>query len=241
MKTSYCVSISVLTLATLITAIPCTTDPPTSLVTSVLETTSTSEATTSTIVDMTIAITNLYGTQLSLSFGVDSGFPTPLGDPQPTILPDASSTQYVYPTGWAGRMTIGPDLNPNSSKIEGSYTHSPDIDVSYVDGYTVPITCSSKGVAITGCNIELFNQPGITCDDEMDGPICLNPARNVPDGPASCFFEACAGAAFTYPNDNEANADNFGSNLVSCCIGTSCMAPLRQGNTTTTCASTSSP
>jgi hypothetical protein len=75
--------------------------------------------------------------ELSLSFGMDSGFPTPLGDPQPTILLDASSTQYIYPTGWTGRVAIGPDLNPNSSKIEGSYTGPPDIDVSYVDGYTV--------------------------------------------------------------------------------------------------------
>jgi hypothetical protein len=232
MKTYFCAGVSVLTLATLIAAVPCT-DPSTSPVTSAPGTTSTSVATTSTIADMTIAITNLYGTQLSLSFGVNSGFPTPIGDPQPTILLDASSTQYIYPTGWAGRVAIGPDLNPDGSKIEGSYTGPPDIDVSYVDGYTVPITCSSEGVVITGCNIELFNQSGITCDDEADGPICLNSAQNVPDGPAPSFFKACAGAAYTYPNDNKANVSNLGSNLVSCCIGTSCMAPLRQGNTTT--------
>jgi hypothetical protein len=204
-------------------------------VTAASRTVSTSAATT---VDMTIAITNLYGTQLSLSFGVNSGFPTPLCNSQPTMLPDSSSTQYIYPTGWAGRVAIGPNLSPYGSKIEGSYTGPPDIDVSYVDGYSVPITCSSEEVAITGCNIDLFNQPGITCNNKIDGPICLNPAQNVPDGPAPCFFEACAGAAYTYPNDNKANVSNLRSNLVSCCIGISCIAPLRQpGNTTTTCTS----
>jgi hypothetical protein len=80
MEISYYVSILVLIFATLITAILYTTDPFTSLVISALGTTSTLEATTSTIVDITIAITNLYKTQLSLSFSVDSGFLTLLSN-----------------------------------------------------------------------------------------------------------------------------------------------------------------
>ncbi len=177
---------------------------------------------------MTISITNVYGTQLSLSFASNAGGPAPVGNPSATILPDASPTYYAFPTGWAGRINVGPNTNPLGSKIEGSFTGPPDIDVSYVDGYSVPITCSSEGTAVSGCNIELFKQPGITCNNQVDGPVCLNSAQDIADGPAPPFFTACAGAAYTYPNDNEANVSNLKSNLVSCCIGTSCEAPSRQ-------------
>lgn len=177
---------------------------------------------------MTISITNAHGTQLSVFFASDAGGPPPVGNPSATVLPNASPTQYEFPTGWAGRIYIGPNTKPLGSKIEGSITGPPDIDVSYVDGYFVPITWSSNGVAVSGCNIDLFKQPGITFDNQVDGPVCLNSARNVAGGPAPPFFAACAGAAYTYPDDNDANISNLGSNLVSCCIGTSCKAPSRQ-------------
>ena len=177
---------------------------------------------------MTIAITNQYGSHLSLSLASNADGPSPMGSPTPAILPNASPTQYIFPTGWAGRVCIGPNLNPNGSKIEGSFTGPPDIDVSYVDGYSVPITCSSEGVAVSGCNIDLFRQTYILCENQVPGPVCINPAKDIPDGPASRFFATCAGAAYTYPNDNDANASNLGSNLVTCCVGTSCKAPLRQ-------------
>ncbi len=178
---------------------------------------------------MTISMTNMYGNQLSLSFGSNAGGPSPVGNPSATILPDNASTQYAFPTGWAGRVYVGPNLNPDGSKIEGSYTTGPpDIDVSYVDGYSVPITCSSEGTAVSGCNIDLFKQPGIPCNDQVDGPVCLNSAQNIANGPAPPFFAACEGAAYTYPNDNEANVSNLKSTLVSCCIGASCQAPSRQ-------------
>ncbi len=177
---------------------------------------------------MTISMTNIYGTQLSISFLSNAGAPSPVGNPSATVLPNASPTQYTFPTGWAGRIYVGPNLNPLGSKIEGSFTGPPDIDVSYVDGYSVPITCSSQGIPITGCNIDLFKQPGIQCDKLVDGPVCLNPAQDIPNGPAPPFFAACAGAAYTYPNDNKANVSNLGSKLVSCCIGALCKAPSRQ-------------
>lgn len=185
---------------------------------------------------MTISVTNVYGTQLSLSFGSNAGGPSPIGNPSATILPDNSPTHYAFPTGWAGRIYVGPNTNPLGSKIEGSFTGPPDIDVSYVDGYSVPITCSSEGTAVSGCNIDLFKQPGIICSNQIDGPVCLNSAQTIANGPAPPFFTSCAGAAYTYPNDNEANVSNLKSNLVSCCIGTSCKAPSRQlptrGNST---------
>ena len=71
---------------------------------------------------------------------------------------------------------MGPNLNPDGSKIEGSLTGPPDIDVSYMDSYSVPITCSFEGIVVTGYNIDLFNQPDILCNNQVDGPIYLNPA-----------------------------------------------------------------
>jgi hypothetical protein len=210
---------------TLVTAI-CESPPPSTSATSI-STTSTST------VDLTIGITNSYGSPVSLSFGLDQGYPTPLGDPQPTVLPDSSTTQYIYPTGWAGMISIGQTLNVNNSLIEASYTNGPYMDISYVDGFSVPITCSSEGVPVIGCNIDLFNQTGRICKDQV-GAVCLNSARTMPDGPAPCFFAACAGAAYTFPNDN--NASKNTSTSVACCIGTSCPVPLRQlGETGSTC------
>ena len=229
MKTSYIVRISVFLFAALAVTTPCSTDPPSPTDPStVIAAVGITSVVTNKPADLTIAVTNLYGSPLSLSFGVDSGFPMPSGgEPQPTVLPDSASTQYVYPTGWAGNIFVGQGINVNNSLIEGSYIDTVDVDVSYVDGFSVPIACSSGGVAVTGCNIDLFNQSGIACDDEVEGPVCLNPARTTPDGPPACFFAACTGAAYTFPNDNNALGGGL-SSLVSCCVGASCPAPSRQ-------------
>ena len=64
--------------------------PYSTVITSVA--TSTLTATSNTGLEMTIAITNLYRTQLSLSFGLNLGFLLLLGNLQPTILSNSSST-----------------------------------------------------------------------------------------------------------------------------------------------------
>jgi hypothetical protein len=53
---------------------------------------STFTATSDTSLEITIAITNLYKAQLSLFFGLDTGYLPLLGNLQPTILLDSSST-----------------------------------------------------------------------------------------------------------------------------------------------------
>ena len=177
---------------------------------------------------ITILIINIYGTQLSVSFDSDVGGPSLIGNPSATVLPNALLTQYAFPAGWAGRIYIGPNTNPFGSKIEGSIISPPNIDISYIDGYSVPITCSSNGVAVSGCNIDLFKQPGIIYNNQIDGPVCLNSVRNIAGRPTPPFFAACAGAAYTYPNDNNANISNLRSNLISYYINILYKAPLRQ-------------
>lgn len=178
---------------------------------------------------MTISIDNAYGTQLSLSFESNAGSAPPVGNPTPTTISPASATQYTFPKGWAGRIVVGPNTNENASKIEGSYTDGPpDIDISYVDGFSVPITCSSEGVVVTGCNIDLFEHQ--SCETLVPGPVCLNPARFHDNGPPTSFFAVCAGAAYTFPKDDLANKASLRSKLITCCIGTSCKAPDRQSS-----------
>ena len=106
--------------------------------------------------DLTINVVNSFGSPLSIFYGSNAGAPTPVNNPGSGTL--SSSTQVLFPSGWAGRITIGGNYDPKGSKIEASYTspdYVPDVDISYVDGYSVPITCSCAGVAVTGCNGEL--------------------------------------------------------------------------------------
>ena len=63
-----------------------------------------------------------------------------------------------------------------SNKIERSITGPLDIDINYMDSYSILIICSSDSIAVFECNIDLFKQLGMTCSDQVNSPICLNPA-----------------------------------------------------------------
>ena len=43
---------------------------------------------------------------------------------------------------------MGPNLDPDGNKIEDNFTGPLDIDVSYVDGYSVPTMSSSDGIQV---------------------------------------------------------------------------------------------
>lgn len=176
---------------------------------------------------LTISITNSYGTPLSLALGSNFGGPLPDGNPEPTTI--ASTASYTFPSGWAGRIAVGKSLAVANTLIEASFGNGPcAVDVSYVDAYSVPITCSVGGSAVTGCNIELFDQ-GIECDTpSKEHGVCINSSAHKDDGPPPAFFAACEGAAYTFPNDNTATDGGVESRLISCCIGTSCPPPPQQ-------------
>ena len=159
-----------------------------------------------------------------MSFDHNAGGPDVIGGPlSPTTIGAGSTTFYSFPTGWAGRIYVGKTTDPANSKIEGSVTGTPDMDVSYVDGYSVPIVCTSAG-KVSGCNTELFGLNGNKCGQNVDisgFQICKNPALTLNDGPADSFFAPCQGKAYTYPNDNDANYYNVDA-TTNCCIGTAC-------------------
>ncbi|KAI4187594.1 MAG: hypothetical protein L6R41_002699 [Letrouitia leprolyta] len=186
--------------------------------------------------DLTITITNSYGQPLSLAFDVNAGSSSFRGTPQPTSLGQAAVTSYAAPSGWAGRISVGKIDHVDNSKIEGSFygAGNGDIDISYVDGYSVPVTCSVGGKVVTGCNVELFDQgcnsPDIPSEMGPDSKpaVCSNGARASAWGPASSFFAPCSGAAYTFPNDNDANTGMIKDTQISCCIGVSCDASPHQ-------------
>lgn len=178
---------------------------------------------------MRIIIQNHWPEPLSLDFGDNEGSPGALGSP--TAGPLGTETTIVYPTGWAGRINIGKTVHSADSKIEGSTTGANDIDVSYVDGYSVPISCSNHVEVLSGCNIDLYTTGNCT-NMVGDKEVCLNPTQDIADGPATDFFLPCQGAAYTFPNDNIANNGNTKSVDHWCCIGTEamgCKGPERQG------------
>ena len=181
---------------------------------------------------MTWRISNNYGIPLSVSYLNNADSPSAIGCPGAAQLAPSATTEVVFPTGWAGRIFVGKEARAGDTLIEGSTTGANDIDVSYVDGYSVPITCGTETEVLTGCNIDLWKQ-GTSCTDlDGDNSICRNPTVDIPNGPASAFFQPCQGAAYTFPNDNVANCGDTGSELVTCCIGTEatgCKAPARQG------------
>lgn len=108
MKTSC--QIAILVIAALVAATPC---PPAATVTvtfgktnsiSALSAVTSAPEAGSTATDgsgnyMTIAVTNVYGNHLSLSFDSNAGGPSPVGNPPATTLPDNAFTHYAFPTG----------------------------------------------------------------------------------------------------------------------------------------------
>ncbi|KAM0804273.1 hypothetical protein BDR22DRAFT_970092 [Usnea florida] len=176
------------------------------------------------------------GPDLYASFGHNAGSPTAISYPGNGAI--GSSFEAVYPANWAGRIAIGKDNDPDyinrGSLIEASYdSGAPFVDVSYVQGFSIPIVCSCGGPnagVITGCNVPLYHDNGAPCPSPGPSSICFNPSSNSPQatgGPVPPFFSPCAGAAYTYPNDNGAGG-GCGSNLISCCIGSTCPADPKQ-------------
>lgn len=170
---------------------------------------------------VTVSITNKHTASLSVAVTSGSSAPSASGNPQPSLLDD--TTQFYFEKGFSGRIGVAPQLDSADTKIELNYDKSVYADVSYVDGYTVPITCScDKETVYMGCNIELWNTTQ-DCPDQGDGPICYNPAAANVDGPTDPFFAPCQGAAYTFPADDRATGACKGS-LISCCVGADCPA-----------------
>lgn len=152
------------------------------------------------------------------------------GYPQPGVLEPSKTSTLVVPTGMGVNMAFGSSVLGSTVEMNRARPQA-HIDVSFVEGYTLPIVCSVKGsLPLTGCNLDLWeyaaNVTRAPCPDTQPWG-CKNTGRFV-NGPALAFFAPCSGAAYTYDRDNRANQGCNGAEEFHCCVGTKCPAVDRQ-------------
>ncbi|KAK5652408.1 hypothetical protein OQA88_10601 [Cercophora sp. LCS_1] len=163
---------------------------------------------------------------------INNAGPPTGGQPASGTLGVGARAQIVYPTGWAGRIAVNDakhsSFRGDESLVEASFTIQKDvsedfatydINVSYVDGHTLPIvcTCAANGARLSGCDVKLWNQ-ALVCPENNGNGACKNPHRydNLIQV-AHPSFAACANQAYTFPDNNEANSNGeCQSGLVEC-------------------------
>ncbi|POS81015.1 hypothetical protein DHEL01_v200588 [Diaporthe helianthi] len=193
---------------------------------------------------LTISVVNKMPAAVSTSYVGNAGAPGPVsgGTGTGTLKPGQTAT-LVAPQDWAGNVAVNlvrdPEtnekynMNGDVSLLEGSlmswggHGYRVDMDVSYVNGFSVPITCScnADSAVLSGCSLDLWTT-GSSCSgaagtDNGQG-ACANPLR--PDDSAqlgaTSFFAPCEGAAFTWPRDDANSEGMCQSAQVTCCVGT---------------------
>ncbi|KAI1268828.1 hypothetical protein F5Y18DRAFT_439424 [Xylariaceae sp. FL1019] len=163
----------------------------------------------------------------------------------PAAIHDSAGVIEVFgeriitvPQGWAGNIAIAEEgwmTRDSNSLLEGSFvvqagSQFPQItlDVSYVDGFTVPITCICADQVLLGCNLDLnYRCPA---EHRITEKACRNPNRELPPEQRESFMSECAGMAYTYPADDMATINGIAgcNNRILCCIGTACKPHPRQ-------------
>ncbi|KAI0159557.1 Osmotin, thaumatin-like protein [Xylariaceae sp. FL1272] len=138
----------------------------------------------------------------------------------------------VLPQGWAGNIAMaekGYMTRDSNSLLEGSFvvqagSRFPKItlDVSYVDGFTVPMTCICGTNVRLGCNLDLNRRCPARL--QISEKACRNPSRELPIGEYESFMDACAALAYTFPTDDLASINGIDGceDSIRCCIGTAC-------------------
>ncbi|KAB5523165.1 hypothetical protein GE09DRAFT_1154217, partial [Coniochaeta sp. 2T2.1] len=121
---------------------------------------------------VTFTITNHNTAPIFTKHEVDAGYSTERDNmATPGVMRVGAVAEFAVPTGWAGRVAVvenggGRDIVGDESLIEANYivpnrdgftVAIADVDVSYVDGFTVPIVCECGGVGlVTGCTKDLW-------------------------------------------------------------------------------------
>ncbi|KAJ0120886.1 hypothetical protein J7T55_015623 [Diaporthe amygdali] len=187
---------------------------------------------------LTIQIINSYGLEITTAHASNAGSPTPVGGAiQPGIVPNGTTASFAVPTGWAGNVAMNRanmSINGDVTLLEASFVVADGwdfavagVDVSHVNGFTVPIICECNGKWVAGCKKNLFN---VKARQMKPANAAINPLRaDTSATSAKAFFAPCEGAAYTFPNDHAANSwGACQSGLISCCVGTACPASAPQ-------------
>ncbi|KAH8127562.1 hypothetical protein ACSS6W_000123 [Trichoderma asperelloides] len=188
---------------------------------------------------LTITVVNSHGDAISTSHAHDPNGPSAVsGNVGPGTMAAGATAAFAVPTGWIGNVAIndaGWAITGDDSLIEanfvvpqGSSIAVADVDISYVNGFSVAIVCSCDGQIVTGCNKNLFNLN--SCGNNDGQNACVNPLRSDQGATSAApFFAPCQHAAWTYVNDGAANS--FGqcqSGQITCCVGAACPPNPRQ-------------
>ncbi|KAK7965774.1 uncharacterized protein PG986_000051 [Apiospora aurea] len=194
---------------------------------------------------LTISVVNSHTAAISTTHNSNAGAPSPVsGSLMPGTLAAGATEAIAVPTDWAGIISVNDAQYPPSDKnslIEANYQYREaeryaiaDVDTKiFVDkalrnGFTLPITCSCNNIGVTGCNKDLFSLS--SCPLPTVAGSCANPLRSdIGASAANPFFAPCQNAAYTYPNDNKANSQNeCQDGQIVCCVGSSCPPSYKQ-------------
>ncbi|KAJ4397483.1 hypothetical protein N0V93_001712 [Gnomoniopsis smithogilvyi] len=193
------------------------------------------------LTQITVTMVNSMAAPLTTAIASNPGVP-PLASGAASLegtLSAGGTASIVAPQGWAGNIAVGlanytalymPSLMEASlmTKSQSDPGFSFDIDVSYVNGYTVPIicTCNDDKTFLSGCSEDLWGQNKCGAGgetDEADKGVCTNPTNNgsFTGTAATPFFKPCEGKAYTYPSDDDANSNGkCAGGSATCCVGT---------------------
>ncbi|CEJ93526.1 hypothetical protein VHEMI09107 [[Torrubiella] hemipterigena] len=119
----------------------------------------------------------------------------------------------------------------DESLIEGSFVDQGngfvgDVNISFVDGFSVPIICSCDANGLTtGCSKDLNKIA--KCPAPNGQGSCKNPQRfNINAKSPTPYFAPChaVGGAYTFPADDLSNNLNAKcpQEQYTCCVGTNC-------------------
>ncbi|KAH8680592.1 hypothetical protein BX600DRAFT_504362 [Xylariales sp. PMI_506] len=188
---------------------------------------------------LTITLINSHGSPISTSHFHSGTIAAVSGNVGPATMANGATAAFAVPTGWIGTVTVADaehELSDDASLIESNFIITPgytiaiaDVDVSYVNGFTMAVTCSCSGVGVlTGCNKNLWALATCPADDDNTAEgACINPYRaNTDTTVATAFFAPCSGAAFTFPDDYGADPSwgQCQSGQITCCVGPTCPA-----------------
>ncbi|KAH8903774.1 hypothetical protein BR93DRAFT_981111 [Coniochaeta sp. PMI_546] len=111
---------------------------------------------------MTITVINKHVTQVSTYHAHEAGGPTAVkGSAGSGTMAKGATASLALPTGWAGNIAVaeygGPRgvvgdeslIEANFKKPDGYSVAAADVDVSYVNGFSIPIVCSCEGAGAT--------------------------------------------------------------------------------------------
>ncbi|KAI1762946.1 hypothetical protein GGR53DRAFT_393703 [Hypoxylon sp. FL1150] len=157
------------------------------------------------------------------------------------IVKPSETFTFAVPTGWSGRLAMWEEgfssdssrgsVQDRASLFEGSFIQQDGtdsavafMDVSYVDGFTVPMVCECNGQVAFGCNLDLHEI--CPAEFQLNPKTCKNPYRD--DGlkvpPTTNIFGECSKIAYTFSTDDLAtHMGVLGCDRnVLCCVGTAC-------------------